>query len=73
MLSNKPIKTLLLAFLAVFLAGCAARTEIVYKCPFGVGYLTELDYQTMQSPDLISQQFISWLLMTNEYCVGGEQ
>lgn len=72
MLSGKTIKTILGAILAIILSGCAVRTEYVYKCPYGVGYLTNRDYETMSSPDLISEQFILWLLNTNEYCKGGE-
>lgn len=72
MLLSKIIKPFLWAFIAIFLSGCITRTEYIYKCPFGVGYLTEQDYETMSSPDLISEQFVLWLLNTNEYCKESE-
>jgi len=72
MLLNKTNVSLLWTIFAIFLSGCVSKTEYVYKCPFGVGYLTQKDYETMQCPDLISEQFITWLITTNEYCKEGE-
>lgn len=49
------------------LAGCT-KTVVHYTCPFGVAYLTKTDYETMLDENLISDQFITWLLSTNLYC-----
>ena len=63
------IKTRLIAICAIFscLCGCST-TKVDYVCPFGVGYLTKMDYETMQDANLISDEFATWLLSTNMYC-----
>lgn len=48
------------------LCGCSSNTT--YVCPFGIGYLTPNDYETMQDAGLISDEFATWLLETNMYC-----
>ena len=49
------------------LCGCSTTTT-VYTCPFGVGYLTPNDYETMQDGNLVSDEFATWLLETNMFC-----
>lgn len=61
-------KNHLLALGCVILASGCAKTNVSYTCPFGVGYLTETDYETMQNPELISDNFVNWLLKTNKFC-----
>lgn len=50
------------------LGGCSSSPVIKYTCPYGVGWLTERDYQTLSDPSLTSDKFADWLLMTNMYC-----
>lgn len=51
----------------LFLAACS-QPKIVYTCPFGVGYLTQNDFETISDEKLISDDFATWLLATNLYC-----
>lgn len=65
MLFNKIILAIVGVNLALL---CACSQNTVYTCPFGVGYLTQNDYETMQDANLISDEFATWLLETNMYC-----
>ena len=66
MLFNKTIFIAIAANLSL-LCGCSNNIP-VYVCPFGVGYLTPNDYETMQDANLISDEFATWLLETNMFC-----
>jgi len=61
-------KTVFAILGAILMCLCACSQNVVYTCPFGVGYLTQNDYETMQDGDLISDEFATWLLQTNMYC-----
>ena len=56
-----------LVAILITLTGCS-KTVVHYTCPFGVGHLTKTDYETMLDENLISDQFVTWLLSTNLYC-----
>lgn len=66
MLFNKII-FIVVALNLTCLCGCSVN-KTVYTCPFGVGYLTRSDYETIADQDLISDEFATWLLETNLYC-----
>lgn len=61
------IKNLVICANLIWLCGCY-EIKYEYVCPFGVGYLTKNDYETMQDGNLISDEFATWLLSTNQYC-----
>lgn len=53
----------------LLLTACSKEVIVPeYTCPFGVPVLTQTDYNTFQSQELISDKFIDWLLMTGVYC-----
>lgn len=69
MLLSKTRFALICLNFALFCGCSQVYTE--YTCPFGVGYLTPRDYETMLDGNLISDEFATWLLQTNMYCEKG--
>ena len=53
--------------LVLLMLGCC-KTEVVYTCPYGVGWMEEKDYILMSDPAQISDRFADWVLKTNMYC-----
>ncbi len=60
-------KKLFICGILICLCGCSTA-KTIYVCPFGVGYLTKTDYETMLDANSISDEFVTWLLATNTYC-----
>lgn len=56
-----------LFILVLLMLGCCKK-EVVYVCPYGVGWMEEKDFLVMSDPAQISDRFADWVLKTNMYC-----